>query len=89
MQGAATPIGIYFQQDRMWQDLMWHSNLADVQINHGSTVFLAEWKYLHICYFDPLSVPQQMSHSSVPCKHCLVRGEPNTETQRGSISECS
>lgn len=65
---------------------MWLSYL-DVQFNHGSKVFLADWKYLDLCYFDTLSVSQQMSRSSLPCNCCPVRGEANTETQGGASSQ--
>lgn len=66
---------------------MWLSYLEDVQFNRGVIIFLADWKYLHLCYFDTLSVSQQMSHSSLPCKCCLVRGEANTETQGDGSSQ--
>lgn len=61
---------------------MRHSYLEDVQINHGNTVFLSEWKYPHLCCFDTLSVPQQMSHSSVPCKQSCKRGTQYWNTER-------
>lgn len=64
---------------------MWLSYLEDVQFNHGS---IPGWLEIStFMLFCMLSVSQQMSHCSFPCKHCVVGGKANTEIQKGARSQ--